>query len=221
LDDLKYRRLTPVRGPSFPPISIEAAALELLRALQAGKLKVVARKRNTMPAATLNVQSRHVIRDFKGSVVIGEPEFWRGSGDYWGDLLFDASDCKAVWPKQPGDNFRAAPLQGDVAAQAGGSGDTFEAGQEEREPLAPVRVPPVLRREGSGNTPYVDDGFVDEGVEALLTGQAKSARAAAEMFPEERLQGRGASITSTRRRIALKIRKRLKNSNAGKGSTTV
>jgi hypothetical protein len=108
-------RLVPTSTGDSPPISLDAAPGELLRAVREDRVTIRGQLRGVAELNTVPVQLGDKLQDHKGAPCIGGTDVYRG-GRFWSGLFIRSEDCMRLWPapvRTPtvnGTGLAAAPL---------------------------------------------------------------------------------------------------------------
>jgi hypothetical protein len=90
-------RLQPRSFDGQPPVSLDAAPIELLGAVRNGRLVLHGRKRGTGPLVRIRVGLDERLQDHGNAACVGGNDVYRG-GAFWSDLWLSADACRTCWP---------------------------------------------------------------------------------------------------------------------------
>jgi hypothetical protein len=113
-NDLRSQELRPASGGEAPPVSLEAAPFDLMRAAEAKRVSIWGRYCGTEALNRLKIDGDHVISDFADKMAIvdlkdfHERKWW--DAVYWSDLVLDAREVQAFWPAPPKAKIQPCPV---------------------------------------------------------------------------------------------------------------
>jgi hypothetical protein len=196
-------KLTAVSGnDGRPPIPLEAAGHELLRAARTGRVEIQGRKYGSALPTRVPVNSLDVLADHRGQACIGAPGMYRGNETYWGALYVRAGDCIREWAPRP-DLAATVP---DAAPER-----TSLSGEAVAIPTAPVTAQiaatPVAKRRHAHNEIREDEPVLKRMKEAIDCGEASSPHKAALLEARKITQkSSGKDVDTTLRRLKRKYK---------------
>jgi hypothetical protein len=94
----RMKGITPASGMNEPPVSLEAAANELLHAWRARRIRLVGRKWGKEPSRSIAAGSGLRLRDHRGEVCLGNKTLYFDTNPFWSNLSVRAGDSKQCWP---------------------------------------------------------------------------------------------------------------------------
>jgi hypothetical protein len=115
-----------------PPVSLAAAADELLCAWRAGRIALVGRKWGKAPSRSISARSHIRFRDHNGEVCLGGATLYFNTRPFWSNLSVRADDCKRCWPMAGAEKLDSRPL---AAARHPSDGEVLAFVDEKRQAL--------------------------------------------------------------------------------------
>jgi len=90
-------RLRPRSFDGQPPVSLDAAPIELLGAVRNGRLALHGRRRGAGPLVRIGLRPEDRLQDHGTAACVGGNDAYRG-GAHWSDLWLPADACRTCWP---------------------------------------------------------------------------------------------------------------------------
>ena len=134
-------RLQPRSFDGKPPLSLDAAPIELLAEVRRGRLVLQGRQRGIGPLARVRAWPDDRLQDHGRAVCVGGADVYRG-GAYWSDLWLSAEACRACWPGSP-----PAVTTVPVDRPAGRKPQKVEAAVDWLQRSFPDGIPPMIKNE--------------------------------------------------------------------------
>jgi hypothetical protein len=134
-------RLQPRSFDGQPPVSLDAAPIELLGAVRNGRLVLHGRRRGIGPLVRIRVGPDEHLQDHGNAVCVGGNDVYRG-GAFWSDLWLPADACRTCWPGSAATSTAARPERG-----AGRKPQKFEATLDWLRQSYPGGIPPAVKNE--------------------------------------------------------------------------
>jgi hypothetical protein len=134
-----------LRARSFdgrPPVSLDAAPIELLAAVRRRRLVLRGRERGVGPQAPVPMLPDWRLQDRRNAVCVGGDDVYR-EGGFWSDLWLSADACRACWPGAPA----PPPAVKQPERRAGRKPQKIEAAVDWLRQNYPSGIPPAVKNE--------------------------------------------------------------------------